>query len=101
MFTCFNKLTFWYLICQLSYRREKRWLISSLKVLELLSIEEGNEIWDGVDLESLSSILRLLSVDSCEHQILIIIRLGSSLESWLDAHAWRASWGPEIDNETW
>jgi len=73
MLARFDKLTFWHLFCQLSNRGEERWFICSLKVLELLSVEKSNEIWDSIHLESLSSILRILSVDCCEYQVLIVI----------------------------
>ena len=63
MIACFNDFTLWYLLSQFCNSREELWFIGSFEVLVLLTIQESNKVWNGVDLECLGGVLSLLCVD--------------------------------------
>ena len=90
---------FWYHISELSHGLEEHLLVGSLEVLELGSIMESDEVWDGAHLEVTWSISDYGCVHGSKHKIWVLVGFGSALEGWLDSHTWRACWTPEIDDE--
>lgn len=77
-------------LAQIGNCLEKDWLVCSFKILMLLAIQESNEIRDGLDSESLSTVSSNLSIDCYKLEVRIFITFGSTLECWLDSHARRA-----------
>jgi len=78
---------------------EERLFVRALEVLELLAVKEENEIWDCVYLELHGSVSGNLSVHSGEYKIWVVVCLCCTLISWLDSHARRASWAPEVNDQ--
>jgi len=81
--------------------REQLLFVRTFEVLHLLAIKEGNEVWDCIHLESSRSISCHLCVHCRKHKVGVVISFGSCLEGWLDSHAWRTSWAPEVNHNTW
>lgn len=73
MLTCFHNLTLWDLICNLSYSLEKLWLICTLEIPILVSIEECYEVGDRCDIEGPSTVWCLLCIYRCKNKVLIFI----------------------------
>ena len=96
-----NYLSFWNKIVEFSNRCKKHLFISTLEILMLLSVKESNKIWNSCNSESLTAVSSYLSVHCNKNKIWIVVCLGSTFKSRLNAHTRRARWAPEIDNKTW
>lgn len=94
-----NHFTLWNFFAQFSYRLEQHWLVCSFKVLVLFSIEKSDEVRDGRNPESLSTISCHLRVYCNEDEIWILIGLRSAFESRLDSHTWWAGWTPKVNDD--
>ena len=63
-------------------------LVGTFEIFELVAVKEGNEIWDGADTEGHGAVADLRCVDGSEDKIWIFIGFCSTLEYWLNSHAW-------------
>lgn len=95
-----NNFSFWNFLAQFSNGLEQDWLISSFEIFMLLTVEECDEIWNGLNSICLSAVSGDLSIYCDEYQIWIFIALSSTFKCWFDPHARWARWTPEVDDNT-
>jgi len=75
-------------------------LIGANELNVLLAVDEKVELGDGANLESLSTVLTLISVDGTENNLVVLVTSGSALEDGLEAHAGATAGRPEVNHDT-
>lgn len=76
-------------------------LIRTHKLSVLFAVQIEVELWNRADVESAANVLGLLDVDSTKDDLGVLITRCHVLVNGLEAHARRASWGPEVDDDCW
>lgn len=84
---------------QLCDGRKKLLFIGSFKVLYLLPVIKGDEVWYSVDLECHCAVSGFRSVDSDEQKIRIIIGFCCSFECRFNSHTRWTRRRPKVNND--